>query len=120
MNKTVSELARFPSRALSALYTKCLRAGGMTLDVFEKLYESLVEPVLFYASGIWGISDFKNFNQCRIKRADTSSVEANVLLMLPCVVIWGGTLVSLRLKPKCSDWDKIKNFTRRAFIKNYT
>ena len=58
MNKTVKELAKSASRALSALYTKSLRAGGMTLNVFEKLYESLVEPVLFYASGIWGISDF--------------------------------------------------------------
>ena len=55
--KTVKELAKSASRALSALYTKSLRAGGMTLNVFEKLYESLVEPVLFYASGIWGISD---------------------------------------------------------------
>ena len=59
MNKTVSELAKSAGRALSALYTKCLRASGMTLEVFQKLYETLVEPVLFYASGIWGISDFK-------------------------------------------------------------
>ena len=56
LNKTVSELSKSASRALSALYTKC---GGMTIDVFEKLYESLVEPVLFYASGIWGISDYR-------------------------------------------------------------
>ena len=54
MNKTVSELAKSAGRALSALYTKCLRAGGMTFDVFQKLYETLVEPVLFYASGILG------------------------------------------------------------------
>ena len=58
LNKIVSELSKSASRALSALYTKCLKAGGMTIDVFEKLYESLVEPVLFYASGIWGISDY--------------------------------------------------------------
>lgn len=37
MNKTVSELAKSVDRALSALCTKCLRAGGMNLDVFEKL-----------------------------------------------------------------------------------
>ena len=41
MNKNVSELAKSASRALSALYTKCLRAGGMTLDVFQKLHETL-------------------------------------------------------------------------------
>ena len=48
MNKTVSELAKSADRALSALCTKCLRAGSMALDVFEKLYETLVEPDLFY------------------------------------------------------------------------
>ena len=67
MNKTVSELAKSASRALSALYTKCLRAGGSTLDVFEKLCESLVEPVLFNASGIWGISDFKEIQSVQNK-----------------------------------------------------
>ena len=67
MNKTVSELAKSAGRALSALYTKCLRAGGMTLDVFQKLYEKLVEPVLFYASGIWGISDFKEIQSVQNK-----------------------------------------------------
>ena len=33
MTKTVKELAKSASRALSALYSKCLRAGGMTLRV---------------------------------------------------------------------------------------
>ena len=43
---------------LSALYTKYLHLGGMSYNTWKKLYESLVEPVLFYASGIWGMSDF--------------------------------------------------------------
>ena len=37
MNKTVSELSKSASRALSALYTKSLKAGGMTIEVFEKI-----------------------------------------------------------------------------------
>ena len=67
LNKSVSELAKSASRALSALYTKSLKAGGMTIDVFEKLYESLVEPVLFYASGIWGISDYREIQTVQNK-----------------------------------------------------
>lgn len=39
------------SRALSALYTRC---GGMTYDVLTKLYQSLVEPVLYHGAGLWG------------------------------------------------------------------
>ena len=39
----------------------------MTLDVFQKMHETLVEPVLFYASGIWGISDFKEIQSVQNK-----------------------------------------------------
>ena len=67
MTKTVKELAKSASRALSALYSKCLRAGGMTLNVFQKLYESLVEPVLFYSCGVWRISDFKEIQMVQNK-----------------------------------------------------
>ena len=105
MNKTVSELAKSASRALSTLYTKYLKAGGMTLDVFEKNYMNLLWSQFCFTPAEYGeFRILKKFNQCRIKRADISSVEANVLLMLPCVVIWGGTLVSLRLKPKCCNY----------------
>lgn len=47
MKFAVNELAKSASRALSALYTKFLHVGGMDYNVFCKLYESLVEPVLF-------------------------------------------------------------------------
>ena len=49
-----SELAKSASRALSALYAKFKCAGGMSYDVYTKLYTSLVEPILFYCAGIWG------------------------------------------------------------------
>ena len=59
---TVKELAKSASRALSALYTKFLYCGGMTYDVFTKLYTTLVEPVLFYGAGIWGIHKWKDIS----------------------------------------------------------
>ena len=52
MKFAINDLAKSASRALSALYTKFLHVGGMTYDVFCKLYQSLVEPVLFYGAGI--------------------------------------------------------------------
>ena len=67
MNKTVSDLSKSASPALSALYTKSLKAGGMTIEVFKKLYQSLVEPVLFYASGLWGISDYREIQTIQNK-----------------------------------------------------
>ena len=38
MTKTVKELAKSARRALSALYSKSLRAGGMTLNVLKKSF----------------------------------------------------------------------------------
>lgn len=67
MTKSVTELAKSASRALSASYTKYVRAGGMTLNVFQKLYESLVEPVLFYSAGVWGVSDFREIQMVQNK-----------------------------------------------------
>ena len=34
----------------------------MDYDVFCKLYESLVESVLLYGAGLWGLSDQKKVN----------------------------------------------------------
>ena len=57
MKFAINELANSASRAVSALYTKFLHIGGMTYDVFCKLYPCLVEPVLFYGTGIWGLGE---------------------------------------------------------------
>ena len=54
MKKCVKEIAKSASRALSALYMKFLDTGGMSFDVYKKLFESVVEPVMFYCAGIWG------------------------------------------------------------------
>lgn len=51
MDKTVTELCKSASRALSALNTKFQYAGGMTYEVFTKLYNSLVEPSLYFGAG---------------------------------------------------------------------
>ena len=67
MKFATSELAKSASQALSALYTKYLHLGGMNYKTWKKLYESLVEPVLLYASGIWGISDFSKIKTVQNK-----------------------------------------------------
>jgi hypothetical protein len=59
MRKTVKELTKSASRALSALYVKSANAGGFTFNLFKKLYESLVEPVLFYGAGVWNTTKFR-------------------------------------------------------------
>ena len=67
MNKAVRELAKSASRALGALYRKFVSCGGMTYSVFIKLYESTVEPILFYGSGIWGTKQYSVINNVQNK-----------------------------------------------------
>ena len=58
MEKSINEVTKSASRALGAIYIKYQSAGGMTYSVYTKLIESVVEPVLFYCSGIWGNRKF--------------------------------------------------------------
>lgn len=62
-----SELAKSASRALSALYAKFKYTGGMAYDVYTQLYSSLVEPILYYCAGIWGLSNYSHINTVQNK-----------------------------------------------------
>ena len=62
MKKAVKELAHSASRALGVLKSKFFAAGGMDFKVFTKLYDSLVQPILLYGSGIWGINNHREIN----------------------------------------------------------
>ena len=67
MKFTVNEFAKSASRALSSLYTKFLHVWGMDYSVFCNMYESLVEPLLFYGAYIWGLSEQKKINTVQNK-----------------------------------------------------
>lgn len=54
--------------------------------MYLKNYESLVKPMAYGEFRI-----LREFSQFRIKQVGISSVEENMLLILPCAVIWDGT-----------------------------
>ncbi len=54
-NMMANSVAKSAIRALFLLIAKCKAFGGMPHDVFTKLYDSLVVPVLEY---IWGHKEF--------------------------------------------------------------
>ena len=58
MKFSIREIAKSASRALGAIYSKFLCPGGMNISVYTKLVETMVEPVLFFCSGIWGHTNF--------------------------------------------------------------
>jgi hypothetical protein len=64
MDKAVKELSKSASRAIGALFRKFIYAGRMTWKIYNKLHTSMVEPILFYGSGIWSIS-LINLSTCK-------------------------------------------------------
>ena len=84
---------------------KYLYTGGMSYDVYTKMIETIVEPVLFYCSGIWGTRKFPKVQSvlnkaCRYflgvtknapniaTRGDMGWVAAEVKQKLECVRLW--------------------------------
>ncbi len=54
VNTAVTELAKSASRAIGVLISKVFALGGMDHKMFTSLYETLVQPILNYAAGLWG------------------------------------------------------------------
>lgn len=69
MNKAVKELSKSASRALGALFRKFISTGGITWKVYNKLYISMVEPIVFYRSGIWRTRSHNVINNVQTKAA---------------------------------------------------
>lgn len=59
---TIREITKSASWALSAVYTKFLTCGGMSFDVYTKLYKTLIEPVLLHRVGLWGHNNWRSSN----------------------------------------------------------
>ena len=57
-NITAKMVAQSASRALGLLIAKCKSLGGMPYDVYTKLYDALVWPVIAYGASIWGDRSF--------------------------------------------------------------
>ena len=55
MTKAVAQSA---SHALGLLIAKCKTMGGVPYDVFTKLYDSVVWPVISYSAPVWGFDHF--------------------------------------------------------------
>ena len=58
INTTAKMVAQSASRALGLVIAKCKVAGGVPYNVFTKLYDSIVWPVIAYGAAVWGHKDF--------------------------------------------------------------
>ena len=67
VNITAKAVALKANRALGLLIAKCKCIGGVTNDVFTKLYDGLVWPVIEYGSAILGVKSFSCINSVQNK-----------------------------------------------------
>lgn len=61
-NVTAKAAAASASRALGLVIAKCKFLGGVSYDVFTKLFDSLVSPIIEYGAGIWGFRNYSCVN----------------------------------------------------------
>ncbi|CAC5381708.1 unnamed protein product [Mytilus coruscus] len=82
---TIREITKSASRALSAVYTKFLSCGGMSFDVYTKLYKTLIEPVLLHGAGLWGHNNWREVQTIQNKACrlfmGSSSNASNVAVL---------------------------------------
>lgn len=85
---TAKVVAQSAGRALGLLIAKYRSIGGMPYDVFTKLFETLVWPVISYGASIWGFKSYTCINavQNRALRFYLGTEKP----LSP--VIWGGSL----------------------------
>ena len=63
MKKSIKEISKAASRSFGAVFMKYISCGGMAYNVYSKLVDSVVEPVLFYCSGIWGHNRYSEIDE---------------------------------------------------------
>ena len=61
-NVTAKQLALHANRALGAIIAKSKVLGGFPFKCFTKLFDSLVLPILTYASAVWGYRSYSCIN----------------------------------------------------------
>ena len=100
MKFSIREIAKSASRALGAVYSKFLCAGGMNISVYIKLVETMVEPILFFCSGIWGHINFTEIDSVLSKACRYYLGVINTVPMFLRWVTWDGVLVKSSKRSK--------------------
>ena len=91
---TAKLVAQSAGRALGLLIAKFKSLGGMPFDVYSKLYDSLVWPVIAYGAALWGggggVELSRALTQCKIEQCDSISLSEGIHLPQLLQVIWVG------------------------------
>ena len=101
-NVTAKMVAQSASRALGLLIAKYKSAGGMPYDVYTKLYDSLVWPVISYGAAVWGHANCK-INMPLSHRAAFAKFRCGVAPLKIETGRYLGQAIEQRLCPFCDN-----------------
>ena len=108
---TAKAVVQSASRALGLLIAKFKSMDGMPYDVYTKLYDTMVWPVINYGVSVWGIKSFSRINAVQNRAMRFSlAPDVNQRLCHFCNVVEDEIHVILN----CSAYDDLIN---NLFIK---
>ena len=132
-SKTVDILCQSSSRALGSVISKYFHLNGLSIEVFQTLFEALVCPVMDYGSAIWGTKKYQKCEtiQNRAMRTFLGVTKATPVVgmygelgwlppryrhQISCVKLWYRLclLEKERVTHRVADWDYLCNSKRRS------
>ena len=98
MSVTVNYVAKAAQRALGLLIAKDKCHGGMPIEIFTKLYDTLVQSVINYGAMVWGQTSYSVINNVQNraaryflgvhKRAPNAMVNGDIGWTAPSARLW--------------------------------
>jgi len=67
LNLTAKIVAKYANRSLGLVMAKCKTIGGVSYDVYKKLFDSLVSPIIEYGAAIWGYKSYSCINAIQLR-----------------------------------------------------
>ena len=83
-------LAAAGGQALGKIYAVHKKLYGLGYSLFTQLFQSYVDPILTYASGVWGAKKFSFPDAIQIRAKECFLGTKDLLLIWPLMVIWTG------------------------------
>ncbi len=85
---TANVLAGAAGRALGSIVNKHKQSGGLHYDVYTKLYDACVTPIMDYGSSVWG---YKEYSKCNTVQNRAIRAFLGVHRFAPNIAIHGDT-----------------------------
>ena len=113
-NLTAKCVAQSAGRALGLLIAKFKNSGGLPYDVYTKLYESCVVPVISYGAAIWGTKQFSCINaiHARAMRFFLGTGKYTPNTAVQGEMGWSPIHLA-QWKSVCNHWSRCLNYDRQ-------